>query len=175
MFYCVPIAPGLLRHGYPLGAYPSSALWILRFLSVLVYSLSFFTFLGTAIIYNPENLFGDSLLSSPSSFEIRSEFGSGCRALSAVTGDDFNDLMPLTAVRLRVNRTDPAASPAEFANGTSIDGRILSSGVQITEFGPSFNFTRAVRFELSARIRGKAKIILKAPIDTLHYVKELFR
>lgn len=149
---CIPVIPGLLKHGYPLKAYPAGVIGVLRLLSLIIYFLTLVTFAGTFFIYNPINLFGDTLLESPSISEIRQTFGPGCAALSVPTADQLGDTLPLTALVTRAARFDPGAPKSVFANGDPLDGAIVEDGdVVFTEF-VSNNQTNVIRFNLIVKL-----------------------
>lgn len=59
-------------------------------ISLGVYLLSVATFLGTIVLYNPENAFGDTIIDSPSSSVIKPQYSPGCSGLTPyATSEDI--------------------------------------------------------------------------------------
>lgn len=86
------VAPGVVRLAPLLDQYTESERRKITLLSVSAYLFSALSFAGTIYLYNPENLFGDTLISSPINTVINPTFTPGCTGLSpyASSVDDFN-------------------------------------------------------------------------------------
>ena len=86
------VAPGVVRLSPLLDQYSASQQRKIACLSGIVYILSGITLAGTIYLYNPDNLFGDTLISSPVNTVIQSSYDPGCTGLSAYSGSasDFN-------------------------------------------------------------------------------------
>lgn len=86
------VAPGVVRLAPLLDQYSESERRKITFLSISAYLFSALSFAGTIYLYNPENLFGDTLISSPINTVIRPTYTPGCTGLSpyASSVDDFN-------------------------------------------------------------------------------------
>ena len=164
----LPVIPGLLKHGYPLSAYPPRSIGCLRLASFAVYSISLLTFLVTSYIFNPIDLFGDTLLQSPSTLEIRPNFGPGCTALSVPTDAHFGDFMPFPSLKVQATQFDPSATPLFFENGTSVEGAIVQAGDTLVAVGPVFNQTTVVEFNLAVDLNpgknGNSYVVVKCAL-----------
>ena len=77
------IAPGVVRLRPLLDQYSQRQQQLISCLSGMIYVLSALTFVGTTFVYNPENLVGDTLISSPVNTVIQSTYDLGCIGLSA--------------------------------------------------------------------------------------------
>ena len=182
------IAPGVVRLGPLLDQYTESQIRKISCFSVLIYIFSAITFAGTIYLYNPDNLFGDTLISSPINTVIQSNYEPGCTGLSAYAGSstDFNQeassVPPIVllaadgAVSVSfventsfIETESDIISRLSFDDGTPIVQETVLTGTNIrynTTFGFSSSDTIGVqKLNVSIQIAPNAPVFLSGDPD----------
>lgn len=160
------LAPGMVRLTPLLNSYSQSEQRTIHVLSFFVYLLTGVTFLGTIFLYNPDNVFGDTLISSPRNTVIRQTFAPGCLALSpyadsSTVFDPQGLNTPAQAllvsddnvrVTIEDNETLTAFGPDIYTSGgTLVQQETFRTGDTFTYFssGEGANVTRVLNVSIS--------------------------